>query len=307
MTRARTVDEACGIAQAAAVVGDWWNLLVLREVARGHRRFDELAGELGISRKVLTERLHHLIEHGVLVRQPYQRGPVRYDYLLTERGRALLPVLVTMQDWADRWLLADGSLTATSSDGSADAARMAALPGAAVPAGLALPGADGRSRDVVAPDAAVTVLFTYPATGAPYPLPAGWNDIPGAPGCTLENRLFRDGWPDFVAANVAVHGVSTQRSDEQAAFAAAEAVPYPLLSDVDLQLAAALRLPTFRAAQQLRLKRLILLVDAHRTVRQVLYPIVDIPAAVGQALRLAREIAAEPLVESPDGFPPYRP
>jgi DNA-binding HxlR family transcriptional regulator/peroxiredoxin len=291
MTRIRTVDEACGIAQAAAVLGDWWNLLVLREVARGHRRFDELTAELGISRKVLTQRLNHLVEHGVVTRQPYQRGPVRHDYLLTERGRALLPVLVSMQDWADRWLLGDGALTATSNESNADAVRIAALPGTPVPAGLVLPGADGLPHDVVADPAAATVLFTYPATSRPTPLPAGWNDIPGAPGCTLENRLFRDRWPEFESAGVAVHGVSTQRPDEQAAFAAAEAVPYPLLSDVDLHLVAALRLPTFRAAQQLRLKRLILVVDAGRVVRHVRYPVLDIPAAVAEALELARGVA----------------
>jgi len=285
MNRVRTVDEACGIAQAAAVVGDWWNLLVLREVARGHRRFDALAAELGISRKVLTQRLNHLVEHGVLERSPYQQAPVRHDYLLTERGQALLPVLVSMQDWADRWLLGDGSLTATTSSESADAARMASLVGSVVPR-VELPCADGAARDVVA--SGMTVLFTYPATGRPTPLPSGWYDIPGTAGCTLENRLFRDRWPSFVDAGVAVHGVSTQRPDEQAAFAASESVPYPLLSDVDLALVAALRLPTFRAAQQLRLKRLILVVDGSRVVRHVLYPVLDIPAAVEQSLALAR-------------------
>lgn len=285
MNRVRTVDEACGIAQAAAVVGDWWNLLVLREVARGHRRFDELAAELGISRKVLTQRLNHLVEHGVLERSPYQQAPVRHDYLLTERGRALLPVLVSMQDWADRWLLGDGALSATTTSESADAARMASLVGSVVPR-VELPGSDGVARDVVA--SGMTVLFTYPATGRPTPLPSGWYDIPGTAGCTLENRLFRDRWPSFVDAGVAVHGVSTQRPDEQAAFAAAESVPYPLLSDVDLALVAALRLPTFRAAQQLRLKRLILVVDGARVVRHVLYPVLDIPAAVEQSLVLAR-------------------
>jgi DNA-binding HxlR family transcriptional regulator/peroxiredoxin len=286
MNRVRTVDEACGIAQAAAVVGDWWNLLVLREVARGHRRFDELAAELGISRKVLTQRLNHLVEHGVLERSPYQQAPVRHDYLLTERGRALLPVLVSMQDWADRWLLGDGALSATTTSESADAARVASLVGSVVPR-VELPGADGVARDVVA--SGMTVLFTYPATGRPTPLPSGWYDIPGTAGCTLENRLFRDRWPSFVDAGVAVHGVSTQRPDEQAAFAVAESVPYPLLSDVDLALVAALRLPTFRAAQQLRLKRLILVVDGARVVRHVLYPVLDIPAAVEQSLALARE------------------
>ncbi len=214
----RVADETCGIAQAAAVMGDWWNLLVLREVARGRLRFDELVGELGVSRKVLTERLAHLVAHDVVAKVPYQDRPPRYEYRLTPRGRSFLPVLVSMQDWADRWLLGDGSLSATAAVDSAEAVRTRSLPGGAVPADLTLVDSGGAARDPVAADAPVTVLFTYPATGRPNPLPAGWDDIPGTSGCTLENRLFRDRWPEFTAAGVAVHGVSTQRPVEQAVF-----------------------------------------------------------------------------------------
>jgi DNA-binding HxlR family transcriptional regulator/peroxiredoxin len=270
-------------------MGDWWNLLVVREVVRGHRRFDELVAELGVSRKVLTERLGHLTEHGVLRRVPYSDRPPRYEYELTERGRAFLPVLVSMQDWADRWLLGDGELTATASPDSAEAVRMRALPGTVIPSGVTLVGPDG-ARDPVA-DAPVTVLFTYPATARPNPHPMGWDAIPGTFGCTLENRLFRDRWPEFTAVGAAVHGVSTQRPEEQAAFATAEKVPFPLLSDVDLQFAAALRLPTIRIAQQPRLKRLIAVVDADRVVRHTIFPVLDIPAAVDEALRAAERLA----------------
>ncbi|HEX6685393.1 MAG TPA: winged helix-turn-helix transcriptional regulator [Candidatus Limnocylindrales bacterium] len=276
MIKARQQDEGCGVAQAAAILGDWWSLLVLREIARGHRRFDELAGELDISRKVLTERLGHLAEHGVVERRRYQERPARYDYMLTPAGTGLLPVLVSMQDWADRWILGDGTLTATTP-------KARAMEGDRVPAGLRLPAVGGKTLDVVA-DTPVTVLFTYPATGG---VPAD-PEIPGVAGCTLENRLFRDAWPEFTSAGASVHGVSTQHPAEQAAFAAAEGIPFPLLSDVDLELAAALRLPTFRAAQQLRLKRAILVIGADRVVRQSIYPITDIPAAVAQALREVR-------------------
>jgi peroxiredoxin len=68
-------------------------------------------------------------------------------------------------------------------------------------------------------------------------------------------------------------------------------VPYPLLSDSELRLAAALRLPTFRGAGQLRLKRLILIIDAERTVRHVLFPVGDIPDAVRRARLLATAMA----------------
>ncbi|MFI1030130.1 winged helix-turn-helix transcriptional regulator [Streptomyces sp. NPDC020951] len=100
--RMHNADKTCGIAQAAMVLGDWWNTLVLREVARGHVRFDALAAEIGLSRKVLTERLGRLVAQGVLHRSLYQRRPVRYEYLLTDSGTTLLPLLVAMQDWGDR-------------------------------------------------------------------------------------------------------------------------------------------------------------------------------------------------------------
>jgi peroxiredoxin len=194
-----------------------------------------------------------------------------------------------MQDWADRWLLGDGELTATADPDSAEAARMRSLPGTAIPTGVTVVGPDGP-RDPVA-DAPVTVLFTYPATAKPTPHPQGWDTIPGTFGCTLENRLFRDRWPEFTAVGAAVHGVSTQRPEEQAAFAEAEKVPFPLLSDVDLQFAAALRLPTIRIAQQPRLKRLIAVVDADRVVRHAIFPVLDIPAAVDEALHAAARLA----------------
>ncbi|WP_405145181.1 winged helix-turn-helix transcriptional regulator [Sphaerisporangium sp. NBC_01403] len=295
----RERDLQCAIAQAAAVIGDWWSLLVVREVTRGHHRFEELLAELGISRKVLTERLGHLVEHDVLRRQPYQTGPVRHEYVLTETGWALAPVLISMQDWADRWLLADGSLTGSAAPESAEAGRVQALRGMEIPAPLVLPSAGpaggdavtGSPMDVVGSSRA-TVLFTYPATGIPAPLPPYWGQVPGAVGCTLENRLFRDAAPGFAAEGVAIHGVSTQRPDEQAAFATAEGITFPLLSDMDLRMAAALRLPTFRAGQALRLKRLILVVDPARVIRHVIYPVLDIPAAVAEAREAAAKVAA---------------
>jgi DNA-binding HxlR family transcriptional regulator/peroxiredoxin len=285
-------DAFCAIAQAAAVIGDWWSILIVREVARGTLRFDELTRELGISRKVLTERLAELVAGGVLERVPYQHRPARYEYRLTASGRGLLTVLVTMQDWADRWLLGDGSLTGLAAQDSAEAGRVLALTGTRLPP-LTLPAHTGGEADVVDAAAPVTVVFCYPATGFPGPLPEGWSTLPGAAGCTLENRLFRDAYAEFQAAGVAVRGVSTQRPDEQRAFSAAEQIPFPLLSDMDLRLTAALRLPTFHAGQGLRLKRAIFIVDRGRTVRQVLFPVTDIPGAVTAALSAGQALAAQ--------------
>ncbi|QNS04703.1 winged helix-turn-helix transcriptional regulator [Streptomyces xanthii] len=283
-------DAACAIAQAAAVVGDWWSLLLVRETARGHHRFDALQEELGISRKVLAERLAHLVDADVLEKVPYQSGPVRYEYRLTDSGRGLLPVLLSMQDWADRWVFGDGSLSGTADEESEQARRVAALVGEALPR-LELPGhRDGAPLDPVEPGAKATVLFCYPATGRPSPLPDGWGDIPGTVGCTLENRLFRDAYEEFRAAGAEVRGVSTQRPDEQRVFAVEEGIPFTLLSDVDLRLAAALRLPVFRAGQALRLKRAVLVVDRDRVVRHARFPVTDIPTAVTESLTAVRTL-----------------
>jgi peroxiredoxin len=152
---------------------------------------------------------------------------------------------------------------------------------------VALPSIVGTTVDVVDADARATVLFGYPATGRPTPLPDGWNEIAGASGCTLENRLFAGRYDDFVARGIAVRGVSTQRTDEQQAFARAEEIPHLLLSDLDLELVAALRLPTFRAGGYERLKRVVLVIGSDRVVRAVRYPVVDIADAVEWALTTA--------------------
>ena len=271
----------CAIAQSLGVIGDGWELLIVRDLARGLDRFDQLADSLHISRKVLTERLTGLVDSGIVERSAYQDRPARYAYRLTPRGRALLPVLVALQDWGDRWLLGDGRLTATAAADGAEHARVHALTGTRLPEGLELPCTQGENLPVVSPDAHATVLFTYPGTGVE------WGPVPGAAGCALENRLFRDAWPGFRRTDVDVRGVSTQFTDEQQEFAHAEVIPFPLLSDAGHQLTAALRLPTFRAAGRLRHKRLILVIDAERTVRHALFPVVDIPHAVDESLRLA--------------------
>lgn len=93
----------CSIARALAVVGERWTLLILREIFFGARRFDELRRRLGIARNVLSARLEHLTEHGVLEKVSYQNRPVRFEYRLTSKGRDLFPVLLALLRWGDRW------------------------------------------------------------------------------------------------------------------------------------------------------------------------------------------------------------
>lgn len=286
--RTRLHDEHCAIAQALDVVGDWWTLLIVRDAARGVHRFDALQRELGMSRKVLAERLKLLVESGVLTREPYQDRPVRYEYRLTPRGRALLPVLIALQDWGDTWVLGEGETMATATQSSGETERVRELVGTKVP-DLLLTDFDGEPRDPVAQESAYTVLYCFPGAYArKESYPPGWAGIPGAPGCTLESCTYRDQLTEFTAAGATVHGVSTQRPDEQRAFADKERLRFPLLSDADLTLTAALRLPTFRTAGVSRLKRLTLVVDRDRTVVEALYPITDIEASVRAALEAVR-------------------
>ncbi|GAA4119696.1 winged helix-turn-helix transcriptional regulator [Streptomyces sp. NPDC058961] len=282
--RTRLDDEHCAIAQALDVVGDWWTLLIVRDTARGVHRFDALQRELGMSRKVLAERLKLLVECGVLAREPYQERPVRYEYRLTPRGRALLPVLIALQDWGDTWVLGEGETMATSTETSGETERVRELVGTRLPE-LRLPDFDGELRDPVASSTPYTVLYCFPGAYArAESYPPGWAGIPGARGCTLESCTYRDQLARFTAAGASVHGVSTQRPDEQRAFADKEALRFPLLSDADLGLTAALRLPTFRTAGVSRLKRLTLVVDRDRTVIEAIYPITDIEESVRAAL-----------------------
>ncbi|ACU74256.1 transcriptional regulator, HxlR family [Catenulispora acidiphila DSM 44928] len=286
MKYTRIGDTDCSIAQALDVVGDWWTLLVVRDVAGGVTRFSELAAELGVSRKVLTERLAMLVDRGVLERRQYSDRPARFEYHLTDAGRGLLPVLIALQNWGAQHVMGDGTLTATSEPASAEARRVHALVGTGLPA-LTLPDADRAPTDPVSAGAKWTVLYTFPGSPAVDPgLAPGWSDVPGGPGCTLEARTFRDRLPEFAAADAAVVGVCTQRPEQLARFAELESLPFPLLSDQALQLAAALRLPTFRAAGADRLKRATLIVDAARTIRGVLYPVPDPAASVDEALRI---------------------
>jgi DNA-binding HxlR family transcriptional regulator len=96
--------QPCSIARTLDVVGDWWTLLVLRDVFRGAHRFDELKSGLGIATNVLTARLKRLTDAGILERRAYQEHPPRFDYELTEKGRDLYPVLIALLQWGDRYL-----------------------------------------------------------------------------------------------------------------------------------------------------------------------------------------------------------
>jgi DNA-binding HxlR family transcriptional regulator len=101
-TRKTFGSQQCSIARTLDVVGDWWTLLVLRDVFLGKRRFDDLKTSLAIATNVLTARLKRLTDAGILERRAYQEHPARFEYTLTDKGRDLYPVLIALLQWGDR-------------------------------------------------------------------------------------------------------------------------------------------------------------------------------------------------------------
>src|SRR5207249_8142736 len=97
-------DMTCSVARALSVVGDRWTLLVLRDAFLGVRRFEDFHTDLGTTRHRLADRLRKLVDHGVLERVPYADRPRRFEYRLTEKGRDLYPVVVSLTRWGDRWI-----------------------------------------------------------------------------------------------------------------------------------------------------------------------------------------------------------
>ncbi len=104
MQRTDFGEMACSIARTMDVIGEPWSPLVLRNVFIGITRFDQLQRSLGISRKVLAERLKWLTDNEVLERRQYSDRPPRHEYVLTARGQELVEVLMVMVRWGDRWL-----------------------------------------------------------------------------------------------------------------------------------------------------------------------------------------------------------
>lgn len=164
------------------------------------------------------------------------------------------------------------------------------LVGAAVPE-IRLPATTGGSVDLAELAAGRAVLYVYPMTGRPgVPLPAGWDAIPGARGCTPESIGFRDHAGELAELGVEVCGLSSQDPADQRELAQRLDLSYPVLSDVRFALAEALRLPTFRAAGVRRYTRLTLVLAQGR-IEHVFYPIFPTDS---HAAEVARWLRSEP-------------
>jgi peroxiredoxin len=146
------------------------------------------------------------------------------------------------------------------------------LPGSEVPA-VALPSTLGGEVDLAQAARERLVVYVYPRTGVPgQPLLDGWDDIPGARGCTPQSCAFRDAREDLARHGATLIGISAQTPQEQADFAAREHIAYPLLSDQGLALAEAMGLPTFETGGLRLYKRLTFVAEQGRIVK-VFYPV----------------------------------
>lgn len=102
MRRASLAALPCPIARTLDLVGEWWTLLIVRDALRGARRYDEFKAT-GIADNILSSRLKKLTEAGILKRKRYQTHPDRYEYLLTEKGYGLGPVVLALRSWGKRY------------------------------------------------------------------------------------------------------------------------------------------------------------------------------------------------------------
>ena len=103
MPKQSFADISCSIARTVDVVGQRWTPLILRDLFAGMSRFEDIRRDLGIASNVLAARLDDLERHGVVERRRYQSMPVRHDYVLTDKGRDLYPVIATLLAWGDKW------------------------------------------------------------------------------------------------------------------------------------------------------------------------------------------------------------
>jgi peroxiredoxin len=149
---------------------------------------------------------------------------------------------------------------------------------------IALPATFGGHITLSERQARWTVVYAYPRTGLPdQESPPGWDEIPGARGCTPQNCAFRDHFAELGSLGASVYGLSTQSTPYQLEMAARLHLPFPILSDEGLRLTRALRLPTFQFGDWTLIKRLSLILEAGR-IAHVIYPVfpshADAPAVV---------------------------
>lgn len=133
MLRSDYENQTCSVAAALEVVGERWSLLIIRDVILGLRRFDQIQSDLGVARNILHTRLARLVDEGILERRPYQQRPERFEYLLTEKGLDLWPVIVALLQWGTGTRPRTGRRSSSSTSAAAAALTSTASVASAAP------------------------------------------------------------------------------------------------------------------------------------------------------------------------------
>lgn len=107
MKRKSLEDAPCPVARTLDVIGDWWSLLIVRDAFDGVRRFSEFQKGLGMAKNILSTRLRTLVAQGILELAPASDGSAYQEYILTDKGRALFPVIVGLRQWGEDHLFAE--------------------------------------------------------------------------------------------------------------------------------------------------------------------------------------------------------
>ena len=100
--------SVCPVARSLDVIGEWWSLLIIRDAMLGVKRFSDFQRRLGMAKNILTARLKRLVAAGVLRTVPASDGSAYFEYELTEKGEALLPVMVALRQWGERFMFGPG-------------------------------------------------------------------------------------------------------------------------------------------------------------------------------------------------------
>ena len=108
MKRTRLENTPCPTARALDLIGDWWTLLIVRDAMRGMTRFSEFQRSRGAAKNILSTRLKTLVAEGILKVEPAADGSAYQDYVLTEKGLALQPILVALGQWGSEYLFEEG-------------------------------------------------------------------------------------------------------------------------------------------------------------------------------------------------------
>lgn len=98
----------CPVARPLDAIGDWWSMLIVRDAFEGLRRFGEFQKSLGLARNILTVRLRNLVQHGILETVSAADGSAYREYVLTQKGRGLFPVLVALRQWGEDFFFSPG-------------------------------------------------------------------------------------------------------------------------------------------------------------------------------------------------------